>query len=449
MGESLFRHFPLRWALYWLVAPNLALILMWPWGGPPMGKPLLISGCLGLISSQVPWLWLRRVCAVALTLGMAVFYVARNFNLDPSQIAFAPTYFSHAAPFRSEQILLGIAMVLVSLCIVWTQVPHVKRFAIPMNWLMGFLGVMGFTQFDTYATAATRGTYDAIAAPVALASAIETSGHAWPGGARRNLVVILVEALGTPVSPATERLFEADWNRPEWRARYAVAKGTVPYYGSTTNAEMRELCGVWSLNAVADFGKVDCLPKRYAQAGYDTTAMHAFSGEFFDRTHWWKEAGFAHTLFRDDLIHRGARACGGVFPGACDTDVPTQIAARLKAATRPQLIYWVTLNSHLPVIEDASLGTANCTMGGAELEQESPLLCPLFEVHHQLADAITRMALDPTLSPTDILIVGDHMPPFFKREARARFEGHEVPWVLLEAIAGGPHKALKAATLSR
>jgi hypothetical protein len=433
--RSLFRHFPWRWALYWLVAPNLVLMAMWPFGGPPMTKPLLIAGCLGLIFSQTPWLWLRRSCGVALTVAMTVFYIARNFNIDPSQIAFAPTYFREAEPLRSGTFLLGAALVTVSLLIVWTQVPRVQRFSIPMNWLMGFLAVMGVMRFDAFATAATRGSYDAIAAPVALASAVENSGHGRPLANGHNLVVVLVEALGEPTSAVTRRLFEADWNRPEWRTRYTVSRGGVPYYGSTTNAEMRELCGVWSLNQVADFGQTECLPERFARAGYETTAMHAFTGSFFGRSEWWKEAGFQHTMFRESLIRNGARVCGGVFPGACDQDVPAQIGSRLKAAKKPQLIYWVTLNSHLPVVRSAALGTDNCHIGGAELDAESELLCPLFLVHHRLADALTAMALDPALPPTDILIVGDHMPPFFERDARQRFEGHEVPWIMLEAKA--------------
>lgn len=433
MNQSVFRHFPWRWALYWLVVPNLPLILMWPLGGPPMGKPLLIAGCLGLVFSQVPWMWLRRLCAVSLTVAMLVFYVARNFNIDPSQIAFAPAYFSEAAPFRSGQAVLALGLVVAAIGILWSQIPRVQRFALPMNWLMGFLAVLGMMHFDTYATAATRGSYDATSAPVQLASAVSASGRAEPRADGRHLVIILVEALGRPTSPITAQLFEADWNRAEWRTRYAVTQGSVPYFGSTTNAEMRELCGVWRLGQMEDLARSDCLPRRFARAGYETTAIHAFAGSFFDRAQWWKAAGFDRSIFRESLVMQGARVCGGVFPGACDADVPTQIGAALKAATRPQLVYWVTLNSHLPVIEEASLGTANCTFGGAALQAESKLLCPLFLVHHQLADAITRMVMDPTLPPTDILIVGDHMPPFFERNARSRFEGHQVPWILLEA----------------
>ena len=32
---SLIRDFPLRWLVFWLLVPNLAIILMWFVGGPP------------------------------------------------------------------------------------------------------------------------------------------------------------------------------------------------------------------------------------------------------------------------------------------------------------------------------------------------------------------------------------------------------------------------------
>jgi hypothetical protein len=92
------------------------------------------------------------------------------------------------------------------------------------------------------------------------------------------------------------------------------------------------------------------------------------------------------------------------------------------------------------VIEDSSIGTGDCRLGGEALAAESPLLCPLFTVHHRLADAITGMAMDPALPPTDILIVGDHMPPFFAREARMRFDPHHVPWILLRSRTGTAHR---------
>ena len=435
MDEPLLIQFPWRWVLFWLIAPNLPLILTWPMGGPPMGDTLLMSGCLALICSQAPALWLRRLCALALTPAMLAFYFTRNFNIDIDQLANAPTYFTQADPLRSPMFVNAACAAILSMLITFSQMPRVPRFSTPMNFLLGFLAVVGVMRFDAYATAATRGSYDIAADGHAFTSAAAATGHETPPADRRNLVIVLVEALGRPVSPAASALFEADWDRPEWRSRYDVRTGTVPYFGSTTSGEMRELCSRWKLDESRPFTHGECLPERYRAAGYETTAMHGFAGEMFHRTGWWPKAGFTHFAFRDDLERAGAHRCGGVFPGACDVDVPAQIATRLKQASKPQLVYWVTLNSHLPVVEDASLGTANCMFGGEALAAESPLLCPLFAVHHRLADAITRMAMDPTLPPTDFLIVGDHMPPFFAREARMRFDPHRVPWILLHSRA--------------
>ena len=199
---------------------------------------------------------------------------------------------------------------------------------------------------------------------------------------------------------------------------------------------MRELCGQWNNYTTFDFAAGGCLPQRMKQAGYQTTAMHAFDGGFFERNEWWQRLGFDREMFGDRLEQVGVRHCGGVFPGACDTDVPALIGAQIKQAAKPQFIYWLTLNSHLPVLPDPSLGTENCGKDMARFNSLPRSLCRLFHVHHRLADAISRMAMDPTLPPTDILIVGDHMPPYFDRGLRSGFDLEHVPWVLLRARDG-------------
>jgi len=433
MNEPLLKQFPWRWALFWLVGPNLALIMAWPLGGPPMADTLAISGCLALICCQAPWLWVRRLCAMALTPAVLAVYIARNFNLGVEQLASIPAYITDAAPYRSPMFITAGLTAILSMAISFTQMPRVPRFATPMNLMLGLLAVTATMRFDAYATAATRGSYDLHADGQAFTSAVAASGHEKPPADGRNVVVIVVEALGQPVSPAASAQFAADWDRPVWRTRYRVDSGTIPYFGGTVSGEMRELCARWKFDEAVPFHSGECLPQRYRAAGYETTALHGFTGEMFDRDHWWPRAGFQHFAFGTDLMRAGARPCGGVFPGACDEDVPAQIARRLKQARQPQLVYWVTLNSHLPVVEDASLGTLDCRTGGAALADESPLLCPLFAVHHHLADAITRLAMDPALPPTDFIIVGDHMPPFFARDARVRFDPQHVPWIVLHS----------------
>ena len=104
--------------------------------------------------------------------------------------------------------------------------------------------------------------------------------------------------------------FAADWDRPEWRARYAVSHGAIPYFGSTTHAELRELCGQWNNYTTFDFAKGGCLPQRMEMAGFQTTAMHAFDGGLFQRDEWWTKLAFQKEMFGPDLIQAGLRPCG-------------------------------------------------------------------------------------------------------------------------------------------
>ena len=44
---------PWRWIVFWLVLPNLAVVLLWPFIGVPMQGGLAISGILALLASQL------------------------------------------------------------------------------------------------------------------------------------------------------------------------------------------------------------------------------------------------------------------------------------------------------------------------------------------------------------------------------------------------------------
>ncbi|WEK47605.1 MAG: hypothetical protein P0Y56_04745 [Candidatus Andeanibacterium colombiense] len=434
MLALLWRSLPWRWPLFWLVVPNLALILMWPIGGPPMKPALLIFGWLALVVSQLPWTWFKRAVLFLMIAVTTVFYVCEMFNIHPLDIWLLPSFLKEIHPWQSWEYVLAGAVFLIAGGIALYQAPRVPRFRSIPSALLALLAVFGLAGLDGIATAATRGSYHSAPLPgEPFSSATHSAGLQQPPADRRNVLLIVVEALGAPAGEVERGLFNADWNRPGWSGRYEVRHGTVPYYGSTTNGELRELCGVWGEYVRFDFAKADCMPARYGRAGYRTVAMHSFPGTFFDRDHWYPKLHFNERQFGAELRKAGARHCGGVFPGACDTDVPKQIAARLKAAKSPQFVYWLTLNSHLPVIADKALGTDHCDIGPRDWREDHPQICRMFLLHHRLADSIDAMAMDPTLPPTDILIVGDHMPPFFDRDGRMRFNGSQVPWIYLKA----------------
>jgi hypothetical protein len=435
------RELPWRWVLFWLLVPNLLIILMWPIGGPPMQPALLMFGLAALVVSSLPWVMAKRVALLAMIAVATSSYVCSMFNISPTDVAILPTFLSEVRPWQSPMYLFGTAIVLCAMGVSLWIAPRLPRLATARSFAFGLLAVLGLGQADHVATAATAGSYHATWLPgEPFVSATTETGIVTPPASRHNVVLILVEGLGLPTVAPERPMFDADWNRPRWGGRYIVARGRVPYYGSTTNGELRELCGVWGQYVSFDFANTRCLPETYRAAGYGATAMHSFYGSFFDRDKWWPKLGFERMKFKPQLLAEGARQCGGIFPGVCDQDVPQLIGRQLKAARRPQFIYWVTLNTHLPVIADPKLGTSHCEFADPAWQENDPQLCRMFMLHHRLTDAIDKLVMDPNLPPTDFVIVGDHMPPFLGRQGRFRFDPAHVPYLYLRSkgTAGKP-----------
>jgi hypothetical protein len=426
--------FPGRWTVYWLLLPNLAIILMWLVGGVPMTPALSLFGLAALVVAQAPWTWAKRLALAAMIFEISYYYVCALFNLDTTNVAMLPAFVAEVRPLRSPEYLVAAAIFLTAATVSLVRAPRVPRFRTAMSYMLGFGMIFAFVAADYMATRSTRGSYRAMAPEgTPFTSATDETGVVVPSAARHNVVIIVVEALGTPVDVTGRRLFEQAWNRPQWNSRYEVRRGETPYFGATTNGEIRELCGHWSNYDTFDFAKADCLPARYARAGYETSAIHGFAGWFFDREHWYPKAGFQHRTFAPEMAAMGAQTCAGVFSGTCDDAVAPIIASRLKKAGKPQLVYWMTLSTHLPIIADRGSKTDQCRLGSAAWAQANAQVCRLFLLHRRLADAIDAMAMDPALPPTDFLIVGDHMPPFFDRGSRAMFDNAHVPWFYLRA----------------
>jgi hypothetical protein len=399
-----------------------------------MRPALLLFGFLAMGVSQLPWVWFKRLTLLAMIAGVTAIYVCLMFNLPVWGITYWPSLAGEMHPWQEPVYIASATAFAVVVVFALTIAPATPRFTSRLHWLVSFMAVYALGALDTLATAPTSDSYHAQPrAGQSFTSAAEQTGLSHPGAQRHNLVIVLVEALGVPSGPVEKKLFTDDWGSSSWSRGYDIETGVIPYYGSTTNAELRALCDRWGQYDSFDFAKADCVPGRYRRAGYATTAIHSFTGNFFDRANWYPKLHFDRIMFGPDLIAAGARSCGGIFPGACDDDVPSLIAKQLRVGGKPQFVYWLTLNSHLPVIADSVLGTDDCKLGPRDWIAANPQLCRLFLVHHRLAKAIKVLVADPSLPPTDFLIVGDHMPPFFDRERRLRFDSSHVPYVLLRS----------------
>lgn len=439
-ASRLLADFPFSWFVCWLLLPNLLVILMWPFVGVPMQAGMVISGGLALVMPQMPWRAARAVGVIVITMLVVTLYVCQLFAIPPLNLQLIQQFLTDVRPLQSVEYIAGICLVLAILAATAYLAPQVRPFSSHSQFLLAALAVGVLVSLDgAFAADARRFHTSLPSAETPVDSAVRQVSLGPADVKRRHVLLIVVESLGMPAAPEEKVLLAADWNRPEWRERYDVRIGSTQYFGSTTNGELRELCDRWTHYQTVDWTQADCLPRKFRDAGYDTTAVHSFSGDLFGRQGWYPKIGFRHTVFGPDLLRAGARECPGVFSGACDVDVPAIITRRLAEADRPQFLYWLTLNSHLPVVADKVLGTDRCTLGTPQWREDFPALCRLFQAHHHLANRISGMLMAPDFPATDILIVGDHKPPIFDRVSNARFDPGRVAWIYLRSkrVGGG------------
>lgn len=261
-------------------------------------------------------------------------------------------------------------------------------------------------------------------------SAVQASGFAAltePSPRKPNVLLVLVESLGVLRDPRQREVLFSAFDDAALREAFSITTGTTSFFGATSYGEMRELCHSRSAYTVLlDGHGPTCLPAQLAARGYRTVSVHGFTSAFYDRSSWYPKAGFVRSVFQDTATSAYTRHCGGAFVGPCDVDIAETIDDRLSKATQPLFVYWVTLNSHVPVRPGEATPRHDCKTGGPFGDPE---VCAMAEIWEDLFAAVSRLAIrNPG---TEILLVGDHAPPLWRRAARVRFEPDRVPWIRL------------------
>lgn len=431
----------LNWLLIWIVLANIGFATMWFIGAPPRRPEIYAAGAIGLIVRRMP-VWVQCVAFAASMIYSILGFIAGLFNLALGSLLHSIKFFLEINPANSVEYIVGAGL-LVGLCVLamwlmrrpqaYNDIRLVLLAILATMTLAKVDGLMGKGMRGHYKRAAVEGTPFVSANDMTQFAAVPAAGEP-----KRNLILIMVESLGTPVGNAEmDRLLFARYNTPAIAERFEVSSGNTTYFNSTTAAEIRELCGRWGdYYEVLEEADTGCLPARLAEAGYETRAYHSFTGAFFDRATWYPNIGFQKQQFAEDLLARGTLECGGVFPGACDRDVPALIAQDLKAADKPQFLYWLTVNSHLPVPPGMNLEVDNCETHSAVLAADFPMICRQFALWNQMDDAIIKEITASDFPEADILIVGDHMPPYYDRHHRSQFAPDKVPYLLLKWKGG-------------
>lgn len=432
-----FRKFA-NWALVWIGLANIPFMAMWFVGAPPRFMEIAIAGFVGLIVKRMPRIvqWTAFAAVMAWSL---LSFVAGLFNLAMDSLLYSLQFFAEIKPGNSAEYIVAAIVVLGILVASWFLLKRDNNFEKPLHILLGGFLIFGLVGADAAMGQGMRGHYFREApAGANFESATDKTGFAARADGQRHLVLIMVESLGVPRGnqAMADKLF-AYYENSAIQARYEVSQGTSLYYNSTTSGEFREMCGKWGdyyeLLDAAEASQANCLPAQLAAKGYATHAMHSFKGEFFKRDQWYPHIGFESQEFWPELEKRGAEWCGGVFAGACDRQVPAMLAENLKRAEKPTFLYWLTLNAHLPVPTGANLNADNCARVSQELASEFPMICRQFAIFDDIDRALIKEITASDFPEADILLVGDHMPPYFDRHNRSQFDPERVPWLYLKA----------------
>lgn len=258
------------------------------------------------------------------------------------------------------------------------------------------------------------------------------------GGGRPNVLLVLVESLGClKADPGRRKLFAPLW---ALEAKYEIESGEIQFHGNTCQGEMREL--TWRVPQ----GLVDrnaprlSLPNWFLTRGYRTLAIHGFTGRFGDRLAWYPLVGFSQALFLDDFFaaNPNLELQGSLFQGASDRLTAEEVHKHLLIASRahiPLFLHWMTLSSHFPV--DSSYAEA-CRPLWFQLEGVPSTICALERIQGDTINLISRIAVDPKLAPTDIIVVGDHPPPLPSLQDRQCYVEGQVPYVILRSRLAAP-----------
>lgn len=424
------------WIFCWIILPNAGFWLLWVVGAPPRYPEILATGAVGIVVRRRAYA--VRLCAFLLALAYSILsFVAALFNLAIVSLVQSIQFLVEMHPTQSVEYLACAAGVAITVIVAARMLTLRTDFVSTSALVAAAALTVGSAGLDYWMSFGMRGAYKRSApAGAPFSSAVSESGFLDGADQQRNLVLVVVESMGLPTDRDMREQLFARFRQPDIASRYEMTHGAAPYFGSTTSAEIRELCERWGdYYGLVDREDRKCLPAQLERSGYQTTAVHSFDGSFFKRQQWYPNIGFEAELFRASLLDKGADGCPGVFPAACDRDVPLIIYNRLRNAKGPQFLYWLTVNSHLPVPSAEELQTANCRNDQIAAVRKYPMICRQFELWEQVEDSLAQQIVKKDFPDADILLVGDHMPPYFDRAQRSEFDPAHVPWILLRRRA--------------
>ncbi|MCB4788973.1 sulfatase-like hydrolase/transferase [Delftia sp. Lp-1] len=241
------------------------------------------------------------------------------------------------------------------------------------------------------------------------------------------ILFIIAESWGLPTDP---KILEQQIQSLRDNKKLEIIKLTnIHAVGATAFAEFRELCGKiptkLNLNKIAESDLGPCRPKKFSEQGYKTISIHGAHGTMYDRVNWYPVLGFQEMIFKEILPFGKEYQCYS-FPGYCDRYLFPTVVEKI-SSTEKVFLYWMTLNSHTPYDRrDTHNYRENLCKAVFKIDYEAQL-CTYQNLHTQFFDNLSEALQNPSLTGTEVVIVGDHAPIFNNESSRSLFETQKVP----------------------
>lgn len=210
---------------------------------------------------------------------------------------------------------------------------------------------------------------------------------------------------------------------------YEIKFSSHKYFGTTLQGEIRELCGarlVGNATSPTVMRRLPvCIPALMRRKGYDTQSIHGNGSRFYSRLTVYPAMGFTKSWFYDDLLSYYPQIvpCKNTsFRGACDAFVFRRALSLFDG--RKKFIHLMTLDSHLPINDSV---TTECPPGF----KNNPQLCSYAYLIRRSLSELSYSVRNAKHRPDNIIIFGDHAPPFMSYSARKAFSVDQVPYITL------------------
>lgn len=432
----------LRFLLLWLVLPNVFFLsLAWL---NNLSRPLLNTDYLfGLLLLLLPYTTTRTIAIISLLLAALLDAWMLGIQVFPFLDVSAMVYlapFIATAPTRYVVLIGLLALFMLTwLLFCWKTSHRLPQFygvaSIMMLLLAAYL--LGDVRYNRYGNGllGRNNYYLAHSVGELMSNTQDSPFQQWMSREPQlqpllpqqqsaqsqlqrphqgNILYIVAESLGMPRTPQMQALMLQ--NLPQ--AQFEFFKtGQFDFNGSTVQAELRELCQLNATNGYAfrhltTNPFLDCLPNQLKQQGYRTVALHGATSILYDRHNWYTKAGFQSLLFNEHLLK--LPRCSP-FKGACDSALTQVVIDEFgKPSQQPLFMYWLTLTSHSPFDKDDIHNPRfDCAQFNMRADGD---ICRSFQLQTQFFDDLGKMLQHPNMQGTEVVIVGDHMPPLMGNE---------------------------------